>query len=269
MRSKWTDQIDRWLEQRCLASANHVIAVSPGIAAFLKGKEHGAAEVSTIMNGIDSLRPTTPHGQGNTCRIVYSGTISYGRDPRPLMQAMARLKREDRLPASVMLEFYGNCRWFNTQSLEQLVHDLDIEGFVTFHDWVSREVVGKAIGEADILLLLAQQQPAQIPHKLYEYLGTRKPVLAFVDEGGDSHRILEAVGGHYIVTDPNSESGQQKINGILLGTSPQTMQDELVLTTLTSDSQMNKLAEIVSSLGGSDLGAGEALRDSSLAAKAQ
>jgi len=42
---------------------------------------------------------------------------------------------------------------------------------------------------ADVLLLLAQGQPCQIPAKLYEYLHAGKFVLAFTD--GASARVIE------------------------------------------------------------------------------
>jgi glycosyltransferase involved in cell wall biosynthesis len=182
-------------------------------------------------------------------RIVYTGTISYDRDPRPLLYAMHRLRSEG--PATsrpVVMEFYGNCRWFNNQSLEQLARELGIGDSVIFHDWVPREVSKRAVDEADLLLLLAQRQPDQIPNKLYEYLGTRTPILAFVDPGSDSQQILEAVGGHHVETDPSSPESQARMCEVLRGEVRTVPRNDAMLQELTSESQMRRLAHLVGSL---------------------
>ncbi len=54
---------------------------------------------------------------------------------------------------------------------------------------------------AGLLLLLAQQQPRQVPNKLYEYLAANRPILAWVDDEGESARLLRQVGGHFLVTE--------------------------------------------------------------------
>lgn len=54
---------------------------------------------------------------------------------------------------------------------------------------------------ADVLLLLAQRQPIQVPNKLYEYLGAARPIVAFVDEKGESASMLRRANGHFVVTE--------------------------------------------------------------------
>jgi hypothetical protein len=70
---------------------------------------------------------------------------------------------------------------------------------VTFQDWVSKETAHALIANADLLLLLAQDQPEQVPNKLYDYLGARRPILAFADQEGESASMLREIGGHYLV----------------------------------------------------------------------
>ena len=59
---------------------------------------------------------------------------------------------------------------------------------------------------ADLLLLLAQDQPLQVPNKLYEYLGVRTPIFAFADADGEVAEMLRQAGGHYVVTENQTES---------------------------------------------------------------
>ena len=72
---------------------------------------------------------------------------------------------------------------------------------VHFVDWVPHETGQVLIRDADLLLLLAQRQPLQVPNKLYEYLGSRNPILAFADARGETARMLERVAGHGLVTE--------------------------------------------------------------------
>ncbi len=68
------------------------------------------------------------------------------------------------------------------------------------------------IRSAGALLLLAQGQPHQIPNKLYEYLGVRRPILAVVDHGGESHRLLQRAGrDDFILTERSTPSEWDKV----------------------------------------------------------
>jgi hypothetical protein len=55
------------------------------------------------------------------------------------------------------------------------------------------------MASADLLLLLAQDQPLSVPNKLYEYLGMGKPIFAVADEQGETTRLLREVGGHFVL----------------------------------------------------------------------
>jgi len=70
---------------------------------------------------------------------------------------------------------------------------------------------------ADLLLLLSQNQPAAVPTKLYEYLGTRIPILAFTDEASEVADMLRQVGGHYVVTSGDADNAAQVIAEAIRG----------------------------------------------------
>jgi hypothetical protein len=116
---------------------------------------------------------------------------------------------------------------------------------VVFHDWVDRAMSRQAMHDADMLLLLAQRQPEQIPQKLYEYLGARKPILAFIDQGGDCWKLLQDVAGHFLVADPDSPTGQREIKEALIGARTNRIQNEDILTAMTTEAQMQKLTALV------------------------
>jgi hypothetical protein len=101
------------------------------------------------------------------------------------------------------------------------VTSLGIQEFVQFRDWVPHDAARALIEQADVLLLLAQGQPDQVPNKLYEYLGSRGTILGFVDPDGESARMLRDVGGHVVVTSSDLAEAEAAVAQVLrLGPAP-------------------------------------------------
>src|SRR5690606_13697581 len=126
--------------------------------------------------------------------------LYHQRDPRPLMRALSALRRSGELgDTRVELAFYGRCRWFHDVSLEKEAADLGLADWVSFHEPVPRSKVRELMAGSNLLLLLAQDQPLQIPQKLYEYLGAKRPILAFADAEGETASMLTSAGGHFLV----------------------------------------------------------------------
>jgi glycosyltransferase involved in cell wall biosynthesis len=195
--------LNRWMERRCLARADVIVAVTESvgrqIAAKLPPAERG--KIVVAMNGIHVLEPRrTSSGRSGPYRIVHTGSFYHDRDPRPFLEALAGWMRDSRLGAGdVLVDFAGRCRHYADVSVEQIVHELGLDEIVHFHDWLAHEAAQEMLREADLVLLLARSQPAQVPNKLFDYLGARAPILAVVDEGGESASILNAVGGQYVI----------------------------------------------------------------------
>jgi hypothetical protein len=114
---------------------------------------------------------------------------------------------------------------------------------VRIQDWLPHAAAQAVVEQADVLLLLAQEQPDQIPNKLYEYLGSRRPILAFADAEGETARMLRRAGGHYVVT--GDDAGEvERVVGQLLASAARGetgATDEAVLKEWTTDVQMQRL----------------------------
>jgi len=249
VRSAWSDAIERWLERRTLARAERVVAVSQGIARAFRGKlpPNQADRVLLVRNGIEWLATGSPPSrESGPRRIVHVGSFYLGRDPRLFLEALAEVARRHRLGADrLQVDLVGNCRWFNGASVEKVVQELALGPVVNFHDWVAHDVCQGIIREADILLLLAQRQPDQVPNKLYEYLGTRAPILAFVDEEGESAGMLREIGGHTLVTSDRRDDAVRALEQVLGLTPSQSRSppDVARLREWTTEGQMRRLIE--------------------------
>jgi len=146
-------------------------------------------------------------------------------------------------PGQVGVRFIGACRSIGTVSVEKEIDTLGLTGVVHVQDPLPHAAVKAIIEEADVLLLLAQQQPDQVPNKLYEYLGTRRPILAIVDAEGETARMLRQVGGHYLVTGDDDAEVERALDDVLVA-APRgdgAKADDAVLNEWTTEVQMKRL----------------------------
>ena len=79
------------------------------------------------------------------------------------------------------MRLIGRCREFQGRPVSALVAERGLSEIVRIDDWLPHDQVRVEMLEADALVLFAQHQPLQVPNKLYEYLATGRPILAFVD----------------------------------------------------------------------------------------
>lgn len=248
VRSRLSDAVESWLEQHARRRAAMLVAVSQGIHTELTSNlSHDRADrVLLIRNGIARMAPPPATGSGDgRFRVVHTGTFYYGRDPGPFLQAVRLLlDREPAVAEALTIELIGDCRWYRGISVEQAVRDLGLDGAVEFADWLPHDATWERLLRADLLLLLAQHQPTQVPNKLYEYLGTRRPILALVDAIGESAALLRDIGGHRVVTREDPEAIAAALHDAFrawqAGEAPR-LEHEALLAELATDRQMARL----------------------------
>lgn len=192
---------NRYLEALSINAADYLVTVTDQTAELYRQRlGNRAAKVVLARNGIPAFTDRDPRRPGAPFRIVYSGSIYGGRDPRAFIRAVADVApmyAAAGMPVEVDI-FAGGAH--PSVPLDDLINTLGLKQIVRVHEWVSHDEIQRVLRSADLLLLLAQRQPLQVPNKMYEYLGTRVPILAIADEDGETTRMLRQVGGHYIVT---------------------------------------------------------------------
>jgi len=250
--SPLSEALERRLERRTLASVDHIVAVTDGIADLLRDRiipaRRKLVEPMVIRNGIDRLLREPPPAAAATdrpFRILHVGSLYHRRDPRPFLTAFAAFVKSAAAEGRrVQLDLVGDCRWYHGLSVETLAAELGLGEAVTFRDWVPHDESLRLMAEADLLLLFAQDQPTQVPNKLYEYLGTRRPILAFADETGEVARMLRQAGGHYLVTSADGSESEACLRAALasrgLDGAPG---NPALLADWTTESQMRRLTE--------------------------
>ena len=247
VRSRVADAVDAWLERVCLRNADHVVSVTDGIhrglCARLEPERQGRCVV--VRNGIERLAtPVALERAPGPFRIAYAGTFCYSRDPRPFLRSLAAVVGQHGYgSADVRVDLVGLCRSFGTVSVEAAVRDLGLGDIAHFRDWVPPSTVRTILDQADLLLLLAQDQPDQVPNKLYDYLGARKPILAFADAQGETACMLRQVGGHFVVGNQDEPAAAEAIETVwrCVGRLDGSGRDEPLLKEWTEGVQMRRL----------------------------
>ena len=241
--------VNRLLERFCLNAADHLVTVAEQTANLYRQRlGSSAGKVIVVRNGIPALNPRPKHTTGKPFRIVYSGNIYGGRDPRAFLQAVQMVSGEyEAAGKPLRVELFVNEPWVGDVSLESYVRDLGLTGVAHLREWVPHAEMQRILAESDLLLLLAQRQPLQVPNKLYEYLGTGVPILAVTDADGETARMLHDVGGHYIVEQDTADDIASALRTALMaaGDAGAVMSSRDLLEEWLTERQMQRLVSAI------------------------
>lgn len=199
--------VQRWAQQaieRCvIGHADHTVFVTPSALADCRRRFPAAAtRFSLIPNGYDeSLEPApAPPERGGIAsnrplRLLHSGHLYRpGRDPLALFEALARLKRRGSIDAEQLQIIFRNSQ--EESVYQDQIQRLDVGDMVTLAPWQAhKDVLNEQRAVDGLLLLQGAEFNRQVPAKFFEYLRSRRPVFALVDDDGDTAALLDELGG--------------------------------------------------------------------------
>lgn len=237
------DRLNRFLERQCLRAVDILVTVTEAAAEMYRERlASGSHKVIVVRNGIPGMTGRIPSPPGAPFRIVYSGNIYGQRDPRAFLEAVADIVRQPDAPALLVDLFVSGAQ--SDAAADPLVRELGVGHVVNVHDWVPHAEIQRVIRHADLLLVLAQRQPLQVPNKVYEYLATGVPILAVGDENGETAHMLRAAGRHYLVPDDRPALIAAAIRQAIAARGAPTMHPP-VLDEWATDRQMELLVHAV------------------------
>jgi glycosyltransferase involved in cell wall biosynthesis len=178
----------RLAEQLAVRLADHVITVNSTLADRLVAIGLDQTKVSVVMNTPDPalFRPHPGRqrdfmGDG-VLRLGYFGSLTPLYDVATMVRAVALLRRpaaDGGRALDARLDIYG--RGDLTVALEELVRDVGVDQFVTFHGRVPLDDVPDRLASVDIGLAPTRRDPyteMSLSTKLFEVLAMGKPVVA-------------------------------------------------------------------------------------------
>jgi glycosyltransferase involved in cell wall biosynthesis len=185
----------RWLERKVMQRANVLVANTPlNQEGWASAFPREAGKMLTITNGFDPesfVVPFEPGPARQHVRFLHAGELYFGRDPRPLLDAIQSLQSgpaDSRLPIEV--EFVGRTSGSSfdlpTEIRNRGLSDcVQLGGQIPYAEALTRML------RADVLMIFhTPGYRIGVPAKLYEYLGAGRAILALTEPDGDSAWVL-------------------------------------------------------------------------------
>jgi glycosyltransferase involved in cell wall biosynthesis len=201
-----TKMVYQWIERRTVDRSRCSVCTTPSAIQMyrIKYPEVPAARFHVIPNGYDETEfkkveqlaiTGNPEDRGvKPLVLVHSGTLYPSeRDPRQLFAALSELLEQGKICGDslrIVLRATGHDGY-----LRALIDEARIGAVVMLAPPIPYSRALLEMLRADGLLILqASNCNQQVPAKLYEYLRTRRPILALTDPEGDTAGVLRAAG---------------------------------------------------------------------------
>ncbi len=180
--------LNRRVERRIFHKADAVSVTTPQTASIYAAQfPESAAKIHVIPPLVSS--PPGPDAKSNRrddrVRMMFAGAL-YPATRRPdfLLKLFDGLMQIPELADRLELHIYGDSTL--VRSAFQPHQELIERGRVVLHGMVSRQAIGEAMAQADILINIGNQTPYQLPSKVIEIASTGKPILNLVQIANDS-----------------------------------------------------------------------------------
>ncbi len=167
--------------------------------AFLKENPFLTAEqVHVVHNGFDSSDYPRLHQKVSTGKYIisYLGTFYMKRTPENFLKGLSRFMQEKGLNEDDLeVKFIGDVGNACGMPVDKMIRGAGLENVVRMIGTVDYVRALDFMCNSDLLLLLAPDQPYQIPAKTYEYMATKRPILVIADPGATASLVEETHSG--------------------------------------------------------------------------
>ncbi|MSP92034.1 MAG: hypothetical protein EXR79_09590 [Myxococcales bacterium] len=188
----------RWLEdaleRACIEPAAHVLVNTETSLADYRAfyPDVPAARFSLLRNAFDrELTGHGHHGGFDRFTLLHLGNFSRFRVADPLVELLGQLVARGVPRGAVQIATTGP---FGTRALQRAT-DLGVADAIVRVPAVPYPATGPLMEAADVLVYVAEPGARQrIASKLYDYLGSPRPILS-VSDNPESAELLERCGG--------------------------------------------------------------------------
>lgn len=215
--TKWHKRKYHKIMSMISQNAEKIIAVSEPIAESIRSnaKEQDKEKVIVIPNGFDpsDFVDTVPI-KFDKFTISYLGNLNPQRSPTLIIKVLDEFIQEN--PNYVgKFQFYFIGKHFGI-TLPQVTNSVD--EIVYFEDYMPhRESLAYALGSNALLFILSKENARGIvTGKIFEYLGTGKPILAIVPKHTSAFELLKNKPDCYLAEPDNPGQIKEALSFLLL-----------------------------------------------------
>ena len=213
-------RLDAWLERTVVRAAERTIVVERPVGEDFRRRL--GVQAGYVPNGWDPDLGREADGTPTTAlepralTLVHTGKLSgdWGRHPGNLFEALRRLQEEEPDVADRLSLVLAGRLNHNEQ---RLIEEAGLERIVRHVGVLSR---GDAIAlqrSADVLVLLTSPTLVwELPGKVFEYFGARRPILALAKDN-EAARLVEETGTGWTVAPDDVDAIVAKLKSLLAG----------------------------------------------------
>jgi glycosyltransferase involved in cell wall biosynthesis len=196
------NQLETYCERKVIEKADVVLANTSELREeFIRRfPEQPQDKFSSLLNGFDpgDYSPeaiTHPSNSGRPFTIIHTGFLYAKRDPKVFLKSVKMFlgnEGVDRRKVKILLVGSVSLAY----DLEEHLRSEGLDDIVTLTGQVPYKQSLQYLQESDVLLLLQPGTATQVPSKLFEYLGMKKPILAISPHEGATYNLVlkESIG---------------------------------------------------------------------------
>lgn len=218
--SQWIKYPTRWhyrkmlrMEKTTLAMADAVTVVNERYKRSLESRYgESIPMIKTIPNGYDEelFTQLSPAGAPGKFTIIHSGKFYEDIQPYSFLRALKwALDDSPELVSDLDVQFQGGL----SEDHWKVINKLGLKSIITDFGYVNHTRAAGNLLNADLLFLTLpnrKEMESVTPGKLFEYIGTQKPILGFLPDGV-STSILKLYDCGLIVEPSNIKQGSEAI----------------------------------------------------------
>jgi glycosyltransferase involved in cell wall biosynthesis len=192
------DKIHRRLEKKVIRTADSMVTVSEGWKnefVLMKPKR-----IQVISNGYDeSDVQQIEVPLDKKFSISHIGTLNAARNPQTVWKVLSEICAENsEFKADLQIQLVGKVDF----SVLESIRECNLQGQLNKIDYLSHSEAIAKQQSSQLLLLLINQSPNAngiLTGKFYEYLASKRPILAVGPTDGDAARVLQDTGAGAMV----------------------------------------------------------------------
>jgi glycosyltransferase involved in cell wall biosynthesis len=196
--SPMRNYLEAYFERKVIEKSDVVISNTLELATEFRRRfpQQPPDKFIAILNGFDPddyCHEDVQLGDRKYFSIVHTGFIYGKRDPKTFLEAIKLLCDKHIIDRNkIKVFFVGSAEL--TYNLEDYLHYNGLHNVVILQDHIPYKQSLEYLRQADMLLLLQPGTTTQIPSKLFDYLGMRKPILAISPRRGATWNLVTEQG---------------------------------------------------------------------------
>lgn len=206
--SPWADRRHRQLEKECLDAADHLITVNTFIKEDFTRLSNTTVEV--IPNGYDPEDfSSVESNPGNQFTITYAGMFLRDQDAPELWEVLREMTEQvSGFRENLKLIFAGKV----DQMILEGIKGNKLKEFLELRDYVPHSELPSLLMNSSLLLLSinrTEQSGSITTGKIFEYLASQRPILAFCASGSDAEHIITDTNSGFVLAFNQKEDLRQ------------------------------------------------------------